>query len=180
MDGNPWRFTYRFPSSERVYTKSPSNPIFSIQWTGNVTETARPTVRKPCIHESPVQRQSIQYTFTFSPFHLLTPALPCSVTISHAYSVISITGTALLPQRSQPRLLPELITNSENSRGCSIRYINLESYMAFLYDSLNRTDGTHLPTFQAHYRSSEPEYPSLHTTNQLNPNPHLTFYTRLL
>jgi hypothetical protein len=75
---------------------------------------------------------------------------------------------------------PGFISNSGNSRGCSIRYINLESYMAFLYDSLNRTDRTHLPTFQARHRSSEPEYPSLHTTNPLNPNPHLTFYTRLL
>lgn len=54
MDGNAGHFTYSFPSINLVYTKSPSNPIFSIQWTGNVTETARPTVRKPCIHESPV------------------------------------------------------------------------------------------------------------------------------
>jgi hypothetical protein len=55
---------------------------------------------------------------------------------------------------------PGFISNSGNSRGCSIRYINLESYMAFLYDSLNRTDRTHLPTFQARHRSSETEYPS--------------------
>ena len=34
MDGNPWRFTCRLPSSERVYTRFPSTvPIFTV-WTG--------------------------------------------------------------------------------------------------------------------------------------------------